>query len=76
MCGAEIDTWYGYSHNEEMVKKKKEKERLTAIKHAQGQVAARENIASKYILNKRYAHYSVTTCDTSKVDTVQITGIR
>ena len=28
MCGAEIHTWYGYSHNEEMVKKKKRKRGL------------------------------------------------
>lgn len=77
MCGAEIDTWYGYSHNEEMVKKKREKERLIKLRNTpKGRLLLGKNIASKYILNKRYAHYSVTTCDTSKVDTVQITGIR
>ena len=43
MCGAEIDTWYGYFHNEEMVKKKKrEREAYQVKKHTQGQVAARE----------------------------------
>lgn len=41
MCGAEIHTWYGYSHNEEMVKKR-EREAYQVKKHTKGQVAARE----------------------------------
>ena len=56
---------------------KKEKERLIKLRNTpKGRLLLGKKIAFKYILNELYAHYSVTTYDTSKVDTIQSTGVR
>ena len=57
--------------------KKKEKERLIKLRDTpKDRFLLGKKIAFKYIFKKLYAHYSATTCDTFKVDTVQIIGVR